>query len=140
MTDQLNKVTLVLDPNFGQRLELLAIHSQVWTIDTPANRIIAEKYWQDNPEHTLEMGITTFQVNDNETMEEACLRILDAIDLHHGEYSSNPPYSDLEVIGLPISEQIKCALEGIGFEAIEHTAEGFRATRREDSLWPGGGV
>jgi hypothetical protein len=134
MTDKLNKVALVLDPNFGQRLEPLAIHSHVWIIDTPANRIIAEKYWQDNPEHKLGMGITTFQVNDNETMEEACLRILDAIDLHHGEYSSDPPYSALEVIGLPISEQIKSALEGIGFEAFEHTAEGFRTTRRKDAL------
>jgi hypothetical protein len=131
MTKKSNKVTMVLDPNFGQKLEAFAIHSHVWAIDTPANLTIAEKYWQNNPEHKPETGITTFHVHENETAAEACLRILDVIDLHHGEYSSTPPYSALEIIGLSVlSEQIKSALEGLGFEAFERTAEGFQSTRK----------
>ena len=140
MTDKLHKVVLVLDPNFGQRLTDLASHSHVWIVDTPANRLIAEKYWQDNPEHKLETGITTFKVNDNETVEEMSLRILDSIDLHHGQYSSDPPYSRLEIIGLSVTQEIKCTLEELGFEVIEQTAGGILSARRTDVVLPSDGV
>jgi hypothetical protein len=132
MNDKSNKVALVLDPKFDQRLADLAGHSHVWIVDTPANRLIAEKFWQDNPEHKLKTGITTFKVNDNEPVVETCLRILDMINLHHGENSSNPPYSALEIIGLPASQQIKAALEELGFEEIERTADEIQLKRKRD--------
>jgi hypothetical protein len=132
MTDKFNKVALILDPNFGQRLTALASRSHVWIVDTPANRLIAEEYWQDNPEHKLETGITTFEVYDDETVAETCLRILDTIDLHHGGHSSDSPYSTLEIISLPATQDIKCALEELGFEVIEQTAYRIVSGRKRD--------
>lgn len=129
MSDKINKVVLVLDPNFGDKLESLASQSHVWIIDTPHNQAIATKHWQTHPQDKIETGITTFKFSSNKALEEVCLGILDTIDLHHGKYSSNPPYSILEIVGLPISEEIQAALEELGFKVFEPTPDGFRASR-----------
>jgi hypothetical protein len=129
MSDKVNKVALVLDPNFGEKLELLAYQSHVWIIDTPHNQAIAIKYWHTHPHDKTETGITTFKFSTDKTLEELCLGMLDTIDLHHGEYSSNPPYSNLEIVGLPKSEALQSALEELGFKVFEPTAAGFRALR-----------
>ncbi len=129
MPDKVNKVALVFDPNLGDKLEPLASHSHVWIIDTPHNQAIAKKYWQTHPLHKRETGVTTFKFSDSQTTEELCLSMLDTVDLHHGEYSSNPPNSILEIVGLPRSKEIQAALEELGFKVFEPTPDGFRASR-----------
>ena len=129
MSERSNKVTLVLEPDFGDRLASLATMSHVWVIDTPANQTAASQYWAQNPNSEIETGITTFKSSENESPWESCLNMLETIDLHHGEYSSNPPYSVLEVIGAPLTEELKSAIEGLGFRSFEPMIEGFRASR-----------
>lgn len=125
----MNEVTLVLDPDYNDKLSSLAAVSHVWVIDTPANRAAASAYWAQNPKHKVETGITTFKSSENESRLESCLKMLDTIDLHHEEYASNPPYSILEVIGLPLTDEVKSAVEDLGFGTFETTVEGFRAKR-----------
>ena len=128
MSERINKVALVLDPDYGDKLTSLADVSHVWVIDTPSNRAVASEYWAQNPTYQAELGITTFN-SENKSRLESCLNILEAVDTHHGPHSSDPPYSVIEVIGLPLTDDAKAAIEGLGFETFETTVEGFRATR-----------
>jgi hypothetical protein len=129
MSEQTNKVTLVLEPNYDGKLSPLATISHVWVVDTPANRAAALEYWAQNSKHKRGTGITTFKTSENASRLETFLGILATVDLHHGEYSSNPPYSELEVVGVPLSNKVKSAARDLGFGRIEATAEGFRAMR-----------
>ena len=129
MSERINKVALVLDPNYGDKLTSLAGRSHVWVIDTPVNRAAASEYWAQNPTDEPEWGITTFNFSANESRFESCLNILETVDLHHGPYSCDPPYSVLDVIGVPFTDEAKAAIEDLGFETFETTVEGFRATR-----------
>jgi hypothetical protein len=128
MSELINKVALVLDPDYGDKLTSLADVSHVWVIDTPSNRTVASEYWALNPTHQAELGITTFS-SENKSRLESCLKILETVDMHHGPHSSDPPYSVLEVIGLPLTDEAKAAIEDLGFETFETTVAGFRATR-----------
>jgi hypothetical protein len=125
----MNKVALVLEPDYGGKLASLAAISHVWVVDTPANRAAASAYRALNPKHKLEAGVTTFKASENASRLETCLGILVTVDLHHGEYSSTPPYSELEVIGVPLTNEVKSAIRDLGFGGFEATAEGFRARR-----------
>ena len=129
MSEQVNKVALVLDPDYGDKLTSLADMGHVWVVDTRANRAVASTYWDQQPIHQVERGITTFNTSENGSRLESCLNILETIDMHHGPHSSDPPYSVLEVIGLPLTDEAQSAIEALGFDTFEKTAEGFRATR-----------
>jgi hypothetical protein len=124
-----NKVALVLDSNFGERLSELASGSHVWLIETPQNKAAAIKYWARHPEREVEKGITTFKSSADSSILDKCLGILPTIDLHHGEYSSDPAYSRLEVIGLSLSDSVESALREFGFRIFEATGEGFLVKR-----------
>ncbi|HSE15699.1 MAG TPA: hypothetical protein VLB46_01520 [Pyrinomonadaceae bacterium] len=130
MSERINKVALVLDPDYGDKLRVLANMAHVWVVDTPPNRAVAAEYWSEHPTSGPESGITIFKVSDVDSRFENCVNIIETIDLHHGPYSSDPPYSVLEVIGLPLTDEAKAALEDLGFETFETTVEGFRAKRR----------
>jgi hypothetical protein len=129
ISEPMKKVAIVLDPDYGNKLASLAAGAHVWIVDTPANRAAASEYWAQNARHKVESGVTTFKFSENASRLETCLDILATVDLHHGEYSSNPPYSELEVIGLPLTDKAKSAIKDLGFGRFETTAEGFRATR-----------
>jgi hypothetical protein len=129
MSERINKVTLVLEPDYGDRLASLAAVSHVWVMDTSANRTAALEYWAQNPKPKVETGITTFKSMEDESRWESCLKMLDTIDLHHGRYSSNPPYSVFDVIGCPLTKAVKSAVEDLGFIRFEKMIEGFRASR-----------
>jgi hypothetical protein len=129
MSEQMNKVILVLDPDYGDNLASLAALGHVWVIDTPANLAAASEYWAQNQKHEVKTGITTFKSSENESRLESCLNILETIDLHHGKYSSHLPYSVLEIIGLRLTDEVKSAIKALGFGTFESTVEGFRAMR-----------
>ena len=122
-----NKVTLVLEPQYGPNLPTLATSGYVWVVDSPANHRVVEEY---RDQHPNDQGvITTFKFSDDAPRLETLLGILATVDLHHGAYSSNPPYAELEVVGLPLTAEAKSAVIALGFDRVETTADGFRATR-----------
>ena len=127
MGESINKVTLVVDKNYGQRLLDLVGTTAIWVIDTETNRMVAEEYWRQNPNPKPELTLTTFKYSDEATASETCLSMLNVIDLHHGEDSGG--YSVFEVIGTELNKRLRAALTELGFNAFVKTAEGFRATR-----------
>ena len=129
MAERINKVILVLDRNYGAELSRVPLDAHVWLIESAANREAASSYRALHPESNVETGVTTFTVADDDTGSEACLKILETIDLHHGEYSSDPAYTVLEIVGAPLSRSVKKAIEALGFTRFESTENGFRALR-----------
>ena len=122
-----NKVWLVVDPNYGQRLLSLVATGAVWIIDTEANRMAVEEYWSLNPNARPEESVTIFKYSVEDTAGETCLNILGVVDLHHGESSSG--YSVLEVIGAPMNKELVAAITELGFTQFVKTESGFRASR-----------
>jgi len=123
------RVFVVVDREYGERLSDLARTDPVWIVDTPNNRAAAQKIWAVHANRSHLDGVTTFKTGDDCSREDTLINELDTIDLHHGTYSANPPYTVLEVIGVVMSERVKAELSEFGFDEFEATAEGFRATR-----------
>src|SRR4051794_31871527 len=91
-------VRVVVDREFGERLEALPRAVPVWIVDSPGNTAAAARIRQEYSD-PCEAGITTFRAYPQMSPERLFLAELATIDLHHGEYSQNPPYSAIEVIG-----------------------------------------
>ena len=98
-------------------------------MDTPANRSVAEKSWAENRIGSHLEGLTTFKFGANNSPDDILIRKLYTIELHHGEYSANPLYTVLEVIGTPATARLKGELSRFGFNQFQDTAEGFCAIR-----------
>ncbi len=77
-------------------------------------------------------GITSFKYNSETAPDDWLIGILSPVDLHHGEYSHDPPYSILNVIGVEWSEKIQEELSRFGFDKHEETRRGFVARRKLD--------
>jgi hypothetical protein len=129
MANAPNTVTIVVDPEFGDRLYAVAKETPVWIVDTPLNRAAAEFVRAQNPEHRPPSDVTTFQVDRDSTPEEWCANILGAVDLHHGEYSDDPPYTVVEVIGAPLTVKLRQAFSEYELNAFVERAAGFQASR-----------
>jgi hypothetical protein len=122
------KVYVVLDPRFGEKLALLPCGGPVWIVDTPANKPVAERLWRERPEKSHLAGITTFHIY-SESPEDNLLGELATIDLHRGPYSSDRPYRQLEVIGAVLSEKVRQARADCGFTEFRAADSSFVATR-----------
>jgi hypothetical protein len=123
------RVFVVVDRDYGQRLSELAQTGPVWIVDTAVNRTVAQQIWAADPNRSHLKGVTTFKVPEDSSSEDILIDELDTIDLHHGTYSANPPYTVLDVIGAAITARVKVELAQFGFDEFQETKEGFRAVR-----------
>jgi hypothetical protein len=101
------RVFVVVDREYGERLSELARTGPVWVVDTPNNRAAAQKIWAVDANRSHLNGVTTFKTGEDCSPEDTLINELDTIDLHHGTYSANPPYTVLEVIGAVMSEGLR---------------------------------
>ena len=124
------KVVVVVDRNFGEKLVALPPGVPVWIVDTSTNTSVARRLRKERPASSHLNGITTYNDVDV-SREESLLNQLPDIDLHHGPHSTKRPYTQLEVIGTPLSDKLKIALADYGFRQFSTTSEGF-LTIRED--------
>jgi hypothetical protein len=129
MTDRPYVVTVIVDPNYGERLADLPLGRPVWIVDTPMNRLVTERLWAESADSSHLTGMTIFTWNAAAGREATLIDELDTVDLHHGVHSADPPYTVLEVVGTPLTQKIKDALSEFGFDEFDATAEGFRAVR-----------
>jgi hypothetical protein len=132
------RVSIVLDREYGDCLTRLVEKSPVWIVDTPQNRSVAQAIWSANPSRSHLEGVTTFKTRDGSSPEDALIEQLKTIDLHHGVYSANPPYTIVEVIGTSISDRVKTNFAEFGFDQFELTPQGFRAIRPVPKDWSPG--
>lgn len=127
MADTPYRVTIIVDPEFGDRLRLVV--TPVWIADTPINRAAAERVWSERPDEPHTNGVTTFQIDPNSTPDEWCAGILDAVDLHHGENSDSPPYSVVDVIGTRLTIGLRQAFTKYGLKEFVNGVTGFQASK-----------
>jgi len=123
------RVFVVLDREYGERLSALTQRGPVWIVDTPVNRAAADNMRALHRYRSHLDGITTFATGNGLSPEDLFINELDTIDLHHGIYSADPPYTELEVIGTAISDKVKAELSQFSFNAFQPTTEGFLAIR-----------
>jgi hypothetical protein len=91
------------DRDYGPRLRGLLESGPVWAIDSPANRDVAQEIWQEFPSRGLLDGITIFSTEEVASHEEALIAKFDTIDMHHGIYSADPPYTIVRVMGASLA-------------------------------------
>lgn len=122
-------VAVVLDPEYGHHLAVLAGDKPVWIVDTPANRAAAESVWASKSTKTADLSVTTFQVESGSSAEARLAGVVPTVDLHHGEYSQNPPYVGIEVFGARPTPEVRQVLREFGMGIITERPDGFLATR-----------
>lgn len=121
-------VAVVVDSRFGERLaELVSSGSPVWVLDTADNRLVLEGQHKPGQPPPAPGRVTTFEASSNESPEEAFVRILPAVDRHHNELASDPPYSAVEVFGADATEGVREALGNFDLAVVEEAASHFRA-------------
>jgi hypothetical protein len=98
-------------------------------VNTPLNRVVAQRLWKERNQKGHLTGITTFNDSKSSSAEDLLVSELDKIDLHHGSHSAKPPYTILEVLGATVSGRIKAELSQYGFYEFQPCAPGFRAVQ-----------
>ena len=134
MANSVYTVGIVVDTEFGNRIEQLAREMPVWVVDTPVNRAAAEQFHREGSSPTHRDGVTTFKVDVSGTPNDWCRDILQAVDLHHGELSHDPPYGSVMVIGTDLSAELRMVFERYGFKEFSVEDEGFRASAENPSV------
>lgn len=130
------RVHIVVDPHCGERIRNLPAGEPAWIVDSVDNHPIIQAVWQEHRDLNELTGITSFRFDPDARPEDWLVSMLGEVDLHHGEYSHDPPYSILDVIGASWSERIQAELDKYGFFEHEASPEGFIA-RRDLRSWHG---
>ena len=129
------KVFVVVDRQFGEKLSDLEQGVPVWIVDTPTNKPVVERFRKERPDEDHLTGITTFNDVASLSPEDSLLSHLDTIELHHGVYSADPPYTVLETFGAQLTDNAKKVLSEYGFDKFQVTSTGF-VTSRPKALDP----
>jgi hypothetical protein len=82
-----------------------------------------------HPTYSLENGITTFTVGEQDSAESMLLQVLPEVDLHHGVYSHVPPWDTLEIYGAAVTPAVREALDELGIIQYIPTPYGFACSR-----------
>jgi hypothetical protein len=121
------RVAIVVDRDYGSKLEALASSCHVWAVRSPQNEAATEVIWASEPEYSPDSGVSLFNAGADE--EADLLSIIDVVEEHHGAYSQDPPVGTIEVIGTPPTPAAREVLADLGFRQLEATAAGFLAHR-----------
>jgi len=122
------KVIIVFDPEFGDRVIELARTAHVWVIDSPKNKLAAEHYMEEIRKKGSpldERGVTLTICYRSKLDSD----FLETLEDHHGMYAQNLPWNEIEVIGASLDEQTEKLLKNCGFYWFERTSWGFKARR-----------
>ena len=122
-------VSIVLNRSYGPRLGELSKGRPIWVVDSPGNRHCAQQLWSEFPTRNHLDGITLFGSPEGRSPEQTLIDIMDTIDLHHGIYSADPPYTVIRVIGATPTSEVRQVLASYGFDSFTPTDDGFDAVR-----------
>lgn len=134
MSTEFYKVALVVDRTFGERLLGLAHRFHVWIVDSPINTPVIQQVWntersEDNAGFSGP-GVTSFKAGDEELPHDMCVRIVEDIDEHHGEFSQVPPWSEIAVYGTTLSDELRDVFSEFGATEILPVLSGGFICRR----------
>lgn len=105
----MNLVLLILDPEFGDRLDNLPRPYPIWIVESERNRAVLENL---PPAYG---PLTVFPPRKDESATHIFERIVDSLDQHHNELAQDPPYDTLVVYGLPAEADMLDSLRDLGF-------------------------
>lgn len=117
-------MALVLDPEFGERLQGLVEHAPVWALNSPTNRTAAEWLWEKEPD--TRKRITLFDVPDFPLDTQEFIGVVASIVAQRSKHGE-PPLEHVEVIGMDLFPDLNGALLEFGFRMVEPTVRGFKA-------------
>lgn len=124
------KVYLVVDRDFDEKSTQIPVGTGVWMSDTINNRLAAERIRGTGHRGESHLtGISMFTMRRDASPEDDLISIMQQVEIHHGRWSADPPYTELEVIGTPLTDRIKAVLSQYGFNEFHTTASGFRSGR-----------
>jgi hypothetical protein len=124
-----HQVAIVLDPQFAEKLGDLAASMPVWVVDTPENRRIAELLWAQSSRDSIARDVTTAKADSTEATPFLLSRLLSLVDLHHGEFSHDPPWTLLHVYGVQLCPSVEAVLAEFGIDNIQAYDDHFVASR-----------
>ena len=116
-------VALVLDPEFGERMEGLVEHAPIWALNSTTNQAAAEWLWEKAPE--THKRITLFDVPNYPLDTQEFIGVVASIVAQRGKLGEPP--EQIEVIGMDLFPDLNGALLEFGFQSVESTVRGFKA-------------
>jgi len=116
-------VAIVADPDFGDRLEELALRMPVWIADTKGNSVAIKRFFR-RIRREGGASLASFVVDPKASREHWVASVLETVNEHHGPCSQDPPYQRIEVIGTPLSPALRAFCEELGFHSFRDTATG----------------
>jgi hypothetical protein len=128
-------VIVVVDPNYGDRIETVAQTAPVWAVAGLVNKAACERIWaaHGTVDHRERGAVTCYDVTDQEDRLGNLLTVLPALKEHHGKIHDDhflfPNGFVLGVLGLTPTETVTSALKELGFSAFVELAEGFNASK-----------
>jgi hypothetical protein len=129
MTEGDHRVALIVDRVFGDSLETLETSVHVWVVDTPVNRVVAERIWKSrNGADHVAREVTTFHTDLTRTPEANAVDILPVIGAHLGANGDDPCHV-IELFGASLNTALRGALDACGFTNFATTSTGFVASK-----------
>jgi len=124
-------VYFILDENFGEKALKIAENHPVWLPDTAHNRLAASKCkFEARDRAWNDYGVTFYKPGTGYTREELFFEMIRTVDEHHNEYSHQPSWQRLIVIGVSSSESIMADLNSISPGEIIDTPIGFEYIKK----------
>jgi hypothetical protein len=126
MKDASYRVALVLHEEYGERLIDLFAQMPVMVIDTPTNKSVVQKLWAF---HSRRNQLISVAVHEGDTPFERCIR---GVNCARYQFDGvlRTPYTEIEVFGMGLTDDLSRRLMECGFERFEVTEDGFVAFRR----------
>lgn len=103
----------------------------MWIVDSSINTPVARRMRKKRSGENSLTGITTFRPTFDMSPEDELVAMLDTIELHHGEYSADPPYSIREIFGCGVSDRVRAALAEFDFSPEASSTESIVAVRTQ---------
>jgi hypothetical protein len=122
-------VGVIVDPTFGERLRDLPAEMPVWVRDTPINRDFVKQCRLPSVEARAVRSITSFVSRADASPEQACIGILQAVDMHHNQWAQQPPYSAVAVFGTHPTAPLRAALADYGLVVVDECDTHFVARK-----------
>jgi hypothetical protein len=125
-----NRVILIVDRGFGDRLNDLPESTPVWVVDSDVNHPFIVSRWERANANPRFAGLTSFQDSPTLSSADLAVSMVVTIDEHHGAYSQKPPFSCFTVIGTNLDSSLVSSAEEIGFTLVSSTDSILEFTRK----------